>query len=852
MTRVRRVGAFTLAAACLGLVACDALLTEPGTRTTEISLQFQVADAPVGGTAEAFSRIRRVSLRLVRPDSAFRDTVLAVTPGVDGNVRVALAVESDEQIPGLGLAARLGTVSDDLFQGGTVVAIVPGEPVRAEIPLAPIPAALQADRDSLLFQSVLDTVVVEAVALYATEDTVDGVLGLWTSADPAIVSVTPTGVAVALVPGTTVLRSRLDTLVDSVIVEVPVPPPPPVPETVTWLDPLGGNWSDGANWSRGAPPIAGDTVEITLAGTYSVVQDVVAPTLAELTLGNATGTQTLVTAAGPLDVAGGVTLTGGGALDVGDGGSLTTPAPLAVPTGSTLRLGDNVTVTTPSLTVADGATLDFGNLVTVAGPVVADGLVNVGGGRATISGTLTTSPTTTIRIGLDGTVSRLVVPAGFTNNGLIRSGGSGQVDVGTGTLLNAAGATIDVVVGPTTGDAEIVGTLNNLGTLTMAENLRLATPGATHANGGTWSIAPGGWLIVIDADALSNSGSLDAAGTLSLGFTGAGAGFANGGAVTLQSGGFLQVDIGPFSQPTGTISGAGVLRLAGVTASLPGPVTLGTDLPDFFQLEASTLTVPLVTVPSPRQLLLQDATLTGDVDLTGGALAAIGASTSTVTGALTTSATSRITVEGGSLGDPTLAVPTGYVNNGLTQFTSSQAGASATLQTPTLTNNLGGSITTGGSQPGLFRIVGSVNNQDTFLLQQDLTIQGAFTDQGTFSTQYVGNGSALNVEGLNIFNASFDNVRLVSVGGTLTDFSSVSFSNMDPTAVQVSITHPGSALAALSPVGLNFSTVPTTGAYFSLTDSDGGPTFLTVTVVSSTPLSGSALSQLFNGAILNW
>lgn len=850
MRRLRLVAVLAVTSACVTLAACDALLTEPGARTAEVTLQFQLTQAPIGGTDAAFSRVRRVGLRLVRPDSQFRDTVLAVTP-TDGAVRVGLTIESSEQISGLGILARLGTASADLFQGATVVAIVPGEPVRAQIPLLPVPARVDTPVDTFVFASLLDTASFSSTVLYATGDTVDGLLGPWTSADPTIVSVTPTGVAVALLTGQTVLRTSVDTLVDSVVVEVP---PPPVPQIVTWLNPAGGNWSVGSNWSRGAPPIAGDTVRITLAGTYSVVQDVATPTLSELTLGNATGTQTLVTGAGPLDVPGGVTITGGGALDVGAGGSLTTATPLTVPTGSSLRLGDGVTLTAPSLTVATGATLDFGNLVTVNAPVVADGTLNVGGGRATLAGTLTTSAGTTIRIGLDGTVARLVVPTGFTNNGLIRSGGSGQIEVGASTLLNAAGGTIDVVVGPTVGDAEILGTLNNLGTITMAENLRLSTPGAAHANAGSWSLATGAWLLVIDADAFTNSGTMNAAGslTLSLRFTGAGAGFTNTGAITTQNGTFIEIDTGPFAQPTGSISGGGTLRLIGVTTTLPGAVTLGTELPDFFQLESSALTVPLVTVPSGVQLLLQDASLTGDIDLTGGWLATLGAATSTVSGTVTTGATSQITVEGSSLGGPTLSIPAGYVNNGITRLASSQAGASATLTAPTLTNNLGGQLITGGSQPGLFTIIGNVQNQNTFNLQQDLSIQGTLTDQGTFSTTYFGNGGTLDVQGLNIFNASFDNLRLVATGGTLSNFSQVSFSNMDPTVAQVSVTHPGSALGALTMTGLVFNTTPTTGSYMSLTDSDGGPVFLTVIVLSSTPVSGSALSQLLNGALLTW
>ncbi len=849
MRRARLALVLATAVGAATLAACDALLTEPGVARAEVTLQLQLDEAPLGGTAAAFSRVRRVALRLVRPDSLFRDTVIPVVPA-GGEIRVGLTIESDERIAGLGIAARLGTADDDLFQGGTIVGIVPGEPVRAEIPLLPVPALVDAAPDTVIFASILDTVALASSVLYASGDTVTGAFGLWTSADPAIVAVTPTGIAVALTPGQTVLETRLDTLFDTVVVQVP---PPPVPEVVTWLSALGGNWSDGSNWSRGAPPIPGDSVRIDLPGTYTVVQDVAPPLLGELAVGNATGTQTLQASGRALNVPGGVALSGGGVLDLGAGASLTTAAAVTIGSGSSLELGDNATLTAPQVTIGAGGRLRTANLVTVTAAVDVTGLLLVDGGRATIDGALTTSAASTIRTGFSGTASRLVVPAGFVNLGAIQIGGGGQIEVGGAGLTNDAAATIDVPAGTQFGDPEIVGSWNNLGAITTARNLRMSSVGASYTNGGTIDVTATGWWIVVDADAFTTSGSFDVAGgQISMGFTGTGTGFTNTGAMTTQAGTFFQLDVGPFAQPTGSISGGGVLRLTGVTASLPAAVTLGTELPTFLQLESSTLSVPLLTAPSVTQLLLQTSTLTGDLDLTAGALAVVGAGTSTVDGTVTTSATSRITVEGGTLGDPTLSIPAGYTNNGITELTSSQAGSSATLAAPTMTNNLGGQVNTGGSQPGTFTIVGDVVNQNAFGLQQDLTVQGAFSDQGTFSTSYTGTGSALNVQGLNIFNASFDNVRVVSVGGTLSNFNQVTFSNMDPTVAQLSLAHPGLALGPFNMTGLVFNTVPTTGAYMSLNDSDGGPLFLTVNVLSSTPASGSALSLVSGGALLNW
>src|SRR5205809_1367107 len=60
---------------------------------------------------------------------------------------------------------------------------------------------------------------------------------------------------------------------------------------VQWTNPLGGNWSVPGNWSSGIVPGSSDGVLITNAGTYTVTLDVDA-TVANLTLGGSSGTQT--------------------------------------------------------------------------------------------------------------------------------------------------------------------------------------------------------------------------------------------------------------------------------------------------------------------------------------------------------------------------------------------------------------------------------------------------------------------------------------------------------------------------------------------------------------------------------
>jgi hypothetical protein len=58
--------------------------------------------------------------------------------------------------------------------------------------------------------------------------------------------------------------------------------------TVTWKDPVNGNWSDGTKWSSGLPPAAGDDVVIDADGSYTVTLNTLA-LFGSLTLGRVDG-----------------------------------------------------------------------------------------------------------------------------------------------------------------------------------------------------------------------------------------------------------------------------------------------------------------------------------------------------------------------------------------------------------------------------------------------------------------------------------------------------------------------------------------------------------------------------------
>ena len=111
--------------------------------------------------------------------------------------------------------------------------------------------------------------------------------------------------------------------------------------SLTWINTSGGDWNIAGNWSPSGVPGATDTALITAAGTYVVtVND--SESAASLTIGGATGTQSLQ-------------ISSGGALNEA-GGTMTTKA---------------------SLTVAGGGTLNASSGFDLYGPLTNNGTINM-------------------------------------------------------------------------------------------------------------------------------------------------------------------------------------------------------------------------------------------------------------------------------------------------------------------------------------------------------------------------------------------------------------------------------------------------------------------------------------------
>ncbi|MEO6068829.1 MAG: hypothetical protein ABIQ41_12720, partial [Gemmatimonadales bacterium] len=161
-----------------------------------------------------------------------------------------------------------------------------------------------------------------------------------------------------------------------------------------WTNVAGGTWNTPANWSLGRVPQSTDSVVIALAGTYTVTLDTTF-SAAFLTLGGATGTQTLSLSSRTLTVT--------GALTVKSSGVFTTTSS---------------TVTGPGILVNQGTLNLSGSTVNAA--LDNQGLL-VFGGTGSFAGGLTTVAGSTLRLqgSSVSSTANLTVATGFTNLGAL-------------------------------------------------------------------------------------------------------------------------------------------------------------------------------------------------------------------------------------------------------------------------------------------------------------------------------------------------------------------------------------------------------------------------------------------------
>jgi hypothetical protein len=363
---------------------------------------------------------------------------------------------------------------------------------------------------------------------------------------------------------------------------------------VSWINASGGAWSAGANWSTGVTPGPADTAVITLAGTYTVTLDV-SPTIAGLTLGGATGTQSLEpTGLQTLRLAGDGAIGANGRVNLVNGDLLLAGGNVLTLNGGTVRVGidhslllglgdaSELTYAGGGISGPGGLILNPGTRLNVEAPLSLDSLVLLVNDAAVTGGG-------TGRLLLQPDAAMLLQSqTGATVNVVVENGGVlsaiGGATVLNDSLYNAAGATLQVA-GAGTAAGLTVNALDNSGTVLLAgtapATLTIAGAGglANRASGEV-TVLPGA-SHVLNAT-LANQGTVTLDGGLTV--NRASAQHLNSGLITVAAGQTLTIIGGTFTNaagnpnlqiPPGVIGGEGTLDVSGTTFVNDGTVAPG-------------------------------------------------------------------------------------------------------------------------------------------------------------------------------------------------------------------------------------------------------------------------------------
>ena len=263
--------------------------------------------------------------------------------------------------------------------------------------------------------------------------------------------------------------------------------------TDTWMNTAGGDWSTPADWSEGTVPTISDVACITDAGNYTVT--ISAPdgseTVGGLTLGAASGSQTL-------DIDSGASLTGYGTTFNGSGAAIDNAGTFIVPTNQTFdqdagtTSGNPISVASSNLSFTGTGTSSFSALAntgpSITGSLAADQSLALNSantaywsGPATNAGTITAA----------GSGSEIAVLGGtFTNTGVIEAepANTGAL-VLSGTFDNQ-GSGADGIIGDSS--VTLQGTLTNEGAISVATGTTFTNEG--DLTNGTGTIENSGTL----------------------------------------------------------------------------------------------------------------------------------------------------------------------------------------------------------------------------------------------------------------------------------------------------------------------------------------------------------------------
>ncbi len=527
---------------------------------------------------------------------------------------------------------------------------------------------------------------------------------------------------------------------------------------VNWINPAGGNWDVGSNWSTGMVPTADDDAKITIAGPATVT----------IQGNDAESVRTVTTAAGDT-----LAVTGG-SLTVGVSSTLS---------GSLNLSGGTVSVASGAVLTLAGATNTWSG-VTVAGTFAGSG-----------SGTVSLASGTLI-VGTGGATFNFPASMFQWSGGNINLNGKTLTNTGTMALSNPGGTSVELVGG---------GTLANQGTINVTGTGGLTIDSALDNQAGAVFNFQADATIRSDyGDTLSNEGTITmtaATGTAALGdgtnSTDGGLNLVNNGVINVASG-TLTIAAADDTSTSGTFTVAqnALVNLTGghwldcqgtFTGSGQGTVQVGTgrlylagattfNFPaGLFQWNNGDIDLNGYALTNTGTMALSNPSGTTVVLAGGGTLANQGAINVTGTGGLQLQYGAILDNQAaGTLASQANATITNYDGGALSnEGTVHVASGTLAISTATVTNS-GGAFTA--SQGAVLDMTGG----------QGVTYQGTFTGSGQGTVQ-VGSGTLIVGAGGATFDFSgslfqWNNGTINLNGQTLTNTGTMVLSN--PTGIQ--------------------------------------------------------------------
>lgn len=169
--------------------------------------------------ARAFERVDRVAVRVAGGGDVLVDEVVQASRR-DGEIHLEFSFDLRNPSLEADLEVTLRTLDSSLFEGEGRVLLRRGRTARAQLPLHPVPGGLALPSDPGALEALGDTLVLGGAVVFATGDTIPGLTVEWASLTPDILTVSPTGTAVAIAEGEAQLRASFGDFARSLFLRV--------------------------------------------------------------------------------------------------------------------------------------------------------------------------------------------------------------------------------------------------------------------------------------------------------------------------------------------------------------------------------------------------------------------------------------------------------------------------------------------------------------------------------------------------------------------------------------------------------------------------------------------------------